>query len=268
MRSALLAAVFTLAVGVTLLGARTSAQSESVTYYDVSSLPWTELRPGIRIKPIVGQTATFALDEFDPLVRTSPHHHTHEQAHFGLQGSVDIVMDGVPHSLSPEAAVMVPPDAEHAVVNTGGVKASLLEFQPVRRLDLLPPRQQLTFPSSAEAVPILRGRQVSDDFNLRARGWSTRANGARVKTLIGEHCALIAWDVPATQTPVDLRSVPSGTEVFAYLVKGHGEVIVGSNTRRIEPGTLLVISHDAAHVLLRAIDSQGALIVEFDPVVP
>jgi quercetin dioxygenase-like cupin family protein len=149
--------------------------TDTVTSHDVSSLPWTQLRPGIQIKPVVGQIGTFVFAEIEPRAQTVPHHHTHEQANLGLAGSSEIAIGGMTHRLAPRVGTVAPPDAEHFIANPGTVTATLLEFQPIRRLDLLPPRPSLTY--------LTRRTRGAEQFVYLVAGHAEVYAGSEVKRI-------------------------------------------------------------------------------------
>lgn len=235
------------------------AQAPNFGVYDVNAMGWTELRPGIRIKPVVGQTGTFVFAEFAPGSETVKHHHTHEQANLGLTGSAEISIGGRPHVLAPFTGTMTPADAEHSIADRGTATATLLEFQPVRRVDLLPPRPALTFPSSPAAAVVPARAAVAMDFG------PPEPNAAGSRVLAGKACTLSVWRVPGTPRSVTLAQRAAGAEQFAYVIEGRAEFGAGTNSRPIGPGTLVVNPPGAPAIRVRVTDAGGAVLAIFEP---
>ena len=53
------------------------------------TLPWTEVRPGVRRKAFTGEGATIALNELLPHHEPRPHKHPHEQIAYITGGQCD-----------------------------------------------------------------------------------------------------------------------------------------------------------------------------------
>ncbi|KUF09298.1 hypothetical protein AVJ23_18450 [Pseudoponticoccus marisrubri] len=51
--------------------------------------------------------------EFGPGGTLNAHRHSPAEIYFGLAGHGTVTIDGVPHEISPNVAVFIPPDAEH-----------------------------------------------------------------------------------------------------------------------------------------------------------
>ena len=160
------------------------AAGDPVTFHDFNRLPWVELAPGITIKTVVGRAATFVVAEFEPGAATVAHHHTHEQANYGVSGDVAITIAGTPRPLGPDHATMALPDTEHFIRNSGSTRARLLEMQPVRRVDLLPPRPALTFPKRPDAQPIPPAAQSQPTSAAPRRHGRSTAPSARRRSTV------------------------------------------------------------------------------------
>jgi quercetin dioxygenase-like cupin family protein len=237
-----------------------TAQRELLTFHDVASLPWTDLRPGLRIKVVVGEFGTFAFVEMEPGVRTSGHHHTHEQVNLGLSGSAEVSIDGSIHRLDSFGATITPANATHLLANNGNAKAVSLEFQPVRRLDLVPPRSALTFPASPQPVPLPRDARV---FALLAPSSSGQDQGTIVKELAGKTGRLRVGRVGGAQGgQLDLSR--SAGESFVYVVEGKAEVTAGANQRKVAPQTLVVVSGQARDTRLNTAIGNTVMVVIYD----
>jgi quercetin dioxygenase-like cupin family protein len=44
------------------------------------------------------------------------HHHAQAEVYFGLSGQVTVLIDGMPHTLGPDVALFIPPNAVHGIV--------------------------------------------------------------------------------------------------------------------------------------------------------
>ena len=66
-----------------------------------------------------GQHATrefvLGVAEFEPHGTLLPHRHSAAEFYFGLSGSGVVMIEGVPHTITPGTAVYLPADAEHGV---------------------------------------------------------------------------------------------------------------------------------------------------------
>jgi quercetin dioxygenase-like cupin family protein len=244
------------------------AADDAVRFFDVNRLPLTDLAPGITIRTVVGRTATFISAEVEPGASTVADHHTHEQANYGVSGDATITIAGARRSLGPDHATLALPDTEHFIRNDGSTTARLLEMQPVRRLDLLPPRPALTFPKQPDAQSIPRGRTITADFGSASIRWDV--NGVeRTASLNGDRVFLRVWDVrPGISNAINLRPVANGAEQLSFLLRGAGVVTVNGHVTAISKGTLIDMAGDAAHVLFRSTSATPSRIVEFHPLSP
>ncbi len=247
------------------VSSESGGQADTVVFHDLATLPWTELREGFRIKPIIGQSGTFAIVEFTPKVGTSPHHHTHEQINFGLGGSLEIEIGGIRHHLQAFDGTIAPPDAEHLIVNDDIAKGTFVEFQPLRRLDLLPAYPSLVFPTAGEPAAVSGGHRITSDFDTSSNGWQVQAQNVRVKMLTGQTCRLAVWVLPgAIKTSVSLAPRTRWREQFVYLLEGHVEFTVGSSSRNAGPGTLLLVGGTAGETRVRSVDEGRVVLVVFE----
>lgn len=245
--------------------ARLDAQALHVTVTDVPSLPWTDLQPGIQIKPVVGATGTFVYAELDAGARTPAHHHTQEQANFGLGGSNEISIGGRAYPLGRSGGTLTPAEAEHFIGNAGAGRAGLLEFQPFRRLDLLPPRPAPSFPSAPSAVSVPEDAVVSLDFQYATAGWESTSRGVRRKALTGATCVMVVWDmIGSDNTATDIGARATRAERFAYIAAGKVDATIGGAVRKLGPGTLLLIPRGLARVPVKVASREHAVIVGFD----
>jgi quercetin dioxygenase-like cupin family protein len=72
------------------------------------------------------------------------HHHTREQADFGISGTFDVTLGSHVESVGAGAGFIIPADVMHSIANRQGGVAIIIEFHTVRRPDLVPPRPAMT----------------------------------------------------------------------------------------------------------------------------
>jgi mannose-6-phosphate isomerase-like protein (cupin superfamily) len=143
-----------------------------------------DVAPGVHVRTVVGTTGSFSIGDFDAGSAAVLHHHTREQADVGIAGVFDMTIGTHEEALGPGAGVIVPADVAHSIANKRGGVMTVIEFHTVRRPDLVPPRPPMTFPSSAEPVPVPAGRRL---IVLPARyllegdtmGWSAQIQDTR-----------------------------------------------------------------------------------------
>lgn len=73
------------------------------------TLPWTEVRPGVRRKAFTGEGATIALNELLPHHEPRPHKHPHEQIAYITQGQCDYHIEDQVFRLVPGSMLVIPP---------------------------------------------------------------------------------------------------------------------------------------------------------------
>ena len=77
------------------------------------TLPWTEVRPGVRRKAFTGEGATIALNELLPHHEPRPHKHPHEQIADLTEGQCDSHIEDQVFGLVPGSMLVIPPNAMH-----------------------------------------------------------------------------------------------------------------------------------------------------------
>ena len=240
---------------------------------EVDRRAWTVLRPGVDIKPFVGETGTFTVAEFEPGAQSFTHHHTQEQFNLGLEGDLAVSIGGHPVSLAPGAGAIVTPDAEHFVINNGKTRAKMLEFQPIRRLDLLPPRPAAAYPIGADATPVAANQLFATNFNTTSSdpAWTTEPEGYRSKTLRGATAGFTIFDIPATaRQPINLRPGGARSEQFFYVLSGLVEFMSGPQSQGLGTGELLLVPQATSDLQLRLLGgargvTAPARVLRFDP---
>jgi mannose-6-phosphate isomerase-like protein (cupin superfamily) len=211
-----------------------------------------DVAPGVHVRTVVGTTGSFSLGDFDAGSAAVLHHHTREQADVGIAGVFDMTIGTHEESLGPGAGVIVPADVAHSLANKRGGVMTVIEFHTVRRPDLVPPRPPMTFPSSAEPVPVPAERRLIVPLDRP---------GTALWTIRGETCTL-AWRRGTRGSTLDLEA--GDTELFVYVVKGAGEWGMTGRTSHVDPGTLIVVPA-RERTSLRASGSDDLALVEFRP---
>lgn len=230
----------------------------------LEELAWLELRPGLRVKAIIGQSSTIALAEFDHDVTVAAHHHAHEQFNVGISGSLDILIGDRSRPLVPGVATLAPANVQHALSNLTVSAGQMIEFQPVRRVDLVLPRQQVSFPRSPTPAQVPPTLDIETAFHLTAPGWSNAPGGHLVKALLGQGSALRFWQlVPTARSPAQLRSQATGGEQIVFVVSGSCEIVWGRMRRTVGPGAVIQIPAQASDIRIRPVDGQPTLLLDF-----
>ncbi len=134
---------------------------------------------------------------------------------------------------------------------------TLIEFHTVRRLDVVPPRPAMTFPSSPEPIAVPNGRELI----TRLDGSDSRSDIS--PTIIGDTCTLRWRRVMRGAPAVDVHPDSTRAEVFLYIVRGDAELTGASITRRVSAGSLIVIPAGERHVRLRSVGDGDVGIAEF-----
>ena len=154
-------------------------------------------------------------------MRTTPHHHTHEQINFGLAGSIAVTIDEARHELSKLRVTLAPSESAHFAANDGGETVTFGEFQPVRRLDLVPPRQKVIFPAAPEPIAVPSNARVFVDFNPASGRSSSSGQDIGEKELIGAKCLVRVFRLQDTSRGGEIWLAPfPDPESFLYVADG------------------------------------------------
>jgi quercetin dioxygenase-like cupin family protein len=250
------AAVLGCFVAVHLAG----AQAESVTFYDFTTMPTTPLGP-MQLKAVITDSSSIAVAEVPAGTRQPGHHHEQEQITIELTGSMDFSVGGVSHPLGPLTVAIPPSNVEHYFTNHGAAAAEILEFQPVRRLDWLPPHPPVKVSQTPEPLPLPPDRLISRDFALSSSDWRTGGGGARSKSMTGRTVAITFWDLSRPGASVDMNG--EGQERFAFVIEGPLEVAVGASRRQVGARTLMVVAPAAARIHMRSTKQGHAILALF-----
>lgn len=82
-------------------------------YANWDTLPWTQVRPGVRRKVFTGEGATVVLNELLPHHEPRPHQHPHEQIACITAGECDYHIEEQVFHLLPGSMLVIPPNAMH-----------------------------------------------------------------------------------------------------------------------------------------------------------
>jgi mannose-6-phosphate isomerase-like protein (cupin superfamily) len=221
---------------------------DRIAIRDLKLVPAVELVPGVRVHTVIGATGSVSLGEFDSAGTTPLHHHTREQADFGLTGALDVTMGTRVEILGAGMGVIVPPEVAHSIASRHNGVTTALEFHTVRRPDLVPPRPTMTFPSAPEAATLPPGRTLM-----------ARIDSGDEQTLVGQTCTMRWRRVVA---PSDLHPQETAAELFVYVVRGDASIAASGRTFHAAAGTLAIVPATLRHVELRPTKGDVA-IVEF-----
>lgn len=256
-----------LTIGVAVMLVVTGSASENkIAVYDLSAMPMLENNANVSTKKVMGEIGTFMLGEFRAGIKTTPHHHTHEQINIGLSGEFDIVSSSTPFRIAARRGVLMPPDViHHNDVSGASAKPLEIEFQPVRRLDFPPERQKVTFPAAPDPRPMPDPARMTLDFSRESGDWERLPNGTRVKSATGKGVAVSAWEVSKSATRFfDLRLHVPGAEQFVFVLDGAVEARSGDQYRSAPTGALVVNPPNSRPLQIAAKGQAGATVLVFE----
>lgn len=99
--------------------------------FDLRTIEPRELIPGFHVRFVHSERMTFAYWTIDEGAILPPHSHPHEQVAHVLEGTFELTIDGVTHTLHAGQIGVIPPNAHHhgkALTACRIIDA----FQPVR----------------------------------------------------------------------------------------------------------------------------------------
>lgn len=172
-------------LGVAVLAAYARAQTrpEAVTYHEFTKTAGAPYGPFPTTWMVVTAANSLALAVVPSGYHQTVHHHDQEQFALGVEGELDYAIGGVVHRIGPNGASFPPSNVAHGMSNDSGEASLMLEFQPVRREDWLPPHPQVRQPQSSEPKALDAAQSVTLDYGLSSDGWRIDATGARAKIL-------------------------------------------------------------------------------------
>lgn len=242
-----------------------SLQSESVIYHDMAAIEKAPYGAFPELRTVVTDTSTIAIAMLAPKWHQTLHHHEQEQISLDLAGVLGFSLGGVSHQLSVNGAVLPPSNVEHGMSNEIDQPTIVLEYQPVRRLDLLPPHPPLVpLPQSPTPLPLPADRQVMIDFALASTGWQVDKSGARTKTLSGQTLRATFCDLSKAGASLDVTSRPSSRERLVFVLDGEVSSRVASAQRRVSREMLIEVRPSARDVQVTSRGSGPALVAMFE----
>jgi len=229
---------------------------DRVTVRRMSEVPAIDLAPGVRVRTVVGTTGSFSIGDFEPGSAAVLHHHTREQANIAVIGEFDYTLDDRVEKLAPGFGVVVPPNVRHSLANRGSQRATVIEFHTVRRLDLVPPRPEMTWPASETRAKLTTGRQLVYPLDRPYRESPFAAN-----SMGGETC-LLSLRRLTRPLPVEIRA---GTvERFVYVIRGEIRLTTPESTQQLSAGALVVVPAGTA-ITVQALGGEVGALAEFMP---
>jgi quercetin dioxygenase-like cupin family protein len=98
-----------------------------------NSMPWEEVRAGVKRKVFTGEGATLSLNLLSPGHEPKPHSHIHEQMVYIIKGKCEFHVGGSVYQLTEGGLLYIPPNVEHYIVVKGK--------EPVINLDIFSPKR-------------------------------------------------------------------------------------------------------------------------------
>lgn len=251
-------------VAVALSPAVVQTQS-GASKHDLRGRPALEVNANIRVHKVMGEIGTFMIGEFAPGFKSAPHHHTHDQINVGISSAYDVVTTAKPYPVSWLRGLVVPPDVQHGnLVAADALAPVLIEFQPVRRTDFPPEREQVTFPMAPTATPP-PAKSLELDFRAESTAWQRLPSGARVNARKGVAAAVAAWEIPASaEVPIDIPSQLPAAEQFVYVLDGLVEARAGKDRHAAPAGILLVNPPGAPPLWVRSTGGGTSVLLVFE----
>ena len=101
--------------------------------YDWESLPWEEVRLGVRRKGFRSKHTLMVLNELQPGMEANPHSHPFEQLAYITQGRVRFTVGDEVHEMGSGGLCVIPPNVIHFANVLGDKPAINIDvFSPVR----------------------------------------------------------------------------------------------------------------------------------------
>jgi quercetin dioxygenase-like cupin family protein len=97
----------------------------------LDQLPVREIFPGLRARLIHSERVSHSWVDVDAGATFPEHRHPHEQIVSVLAGELELVVEGVTHTLRPGVVFVIPPHARHSGGSPRGCRV-LDAFAPVR----------------------------------------------------------------------------------------------------------------------------------------
>jgi quercetin dioxygenase-like cupin family protein len=97
----------------------------------LDQIPVRQIFPGLKARLIHSDHVSHSWVEVDAGASFPEHQHPHEQIVTVLSGELELVVDGVTHTLRPGVVFVIPPNVRHSGSSTTGCRV-LDAFAPVR----------------------------------------------------------------------------------------------------------------------------------------
>ena len=97
----------------------------------LDQLPVRQIFPGLNARLIHSDRVSHSWVDVDAGASFPEHQHPHEQIVTVLSGQLELVVDGVAHTLRPGVVFVIPPNVRHSGGSTTGCRV-LDAFAPVR----------------------------------------------------------------------------------------------------------------------------------------
>jgi mannose-6-phosphate isomerase-like protein (cupin superfamily) len=241
-------------------------------FYSVDEIPKLEFGPGVWRRTVAGEHVTFSFIDLDSRIArgvpiSKAHHHDYEQFLWGLSGAFEQYVGGQTGTVAHNILTAAPPNVAHTLAGvTGPGMVTAIEFMPIVRTDLLPPKPAVTFPAAPEARPLAPGSVAFAEFDKMP--WIGESGQARFKAVLGETSSFILWELP----PASMNGTAGPghhhtAEQISYVIEGHADARIGDQVARIGPGTLLMIPSDVDHLPMKAVNGETVLLLDFQPIV-
>jgi quercetin dioxygenase-like cupin family protein len=241
-------------------------------FYSVDDIPKLEFGPGVWRRTVAGEHVTFSFIDLDSKIArgvpiSKAHHHDYEQFLWGLSGAFEQYVGGQTGTVAHNILTAAPPNVAHTLAGVPGPgMVTAIEFMPIVRTDLLPPKPAVTFPAAPEARPLPAGSIAFAAFDKMP--WIGEPGQARFKAVLGETSSFILWELPpASMTGTAGAGHHHTAEQISYVLEGHADARIGDQVARVGPGTLLMIPADVEHLPMAAVNGETVLLLDFQPVV-
>ena len=97
----------------------------------LDQIPVRQIFPGLRARLIHSDRVSHSWVDVDAGATFPEHQHPHEQIVSVLSGELELVVEGVTHTLKPGVVFVIPPNVKHAGGSKTGARV-LDAFAPVR----------------------------------------------------------------------------------------------------------------------------------------
>lgn len=246
-----------------------NAQGDEVVFHDLAARPGAPYGPFPEAWTVVTDSNSFAFCVVPAGFQQRPHHHDQEQVVLGGGGALEFVIGGVRQMLGSHAAGLTPANVAHNMLNESQQRAMMMEFQPVRRADWIPPHPRVPpQPQSPQPMTLPPDARTTLEFALTADGWESSGKGLRSKTLTGKQIRATFLDLSAAHSSAELTALPRVNERFVFVLSGQLDAVVAGTRRAVGPRMLIVIAPSAKGVSLQSTGQAGTEVVVLEALAP